>query len=62
MSRVVETVPWFALISADSTSTVEIYRSRDQAEEELRQAVDDEPEWSSLLTVIPLDLPEPSPN
>jgi hypothetical protein len=55
-------VPWFALISADSTTTVEIYRSREQAEEELRQAVEDEPEWSSLLSVVPLDLPEPSPN
>jgi hypothetical protein len=55
-------VPWFALVSALSPETVDIYRSREQAEEELRQAVEDEPGWIDVLSVIPLDLPEPGTN
>jgi hypothetical protein len=55
-------VAWFALISGASDLAVDVYPSREQAEKELREAVEDEPEWVSLLAVVPVDLPEPDPN
>ena len=42
--------------------TVDIYRSREAADAELRDAIEDEPDWAAILSVIPLDLPEPHPN
>jgi hypothetical protein len=42
--------------------TVDIYRSREQAEEERAAAVADDPDWVVLLSVVRLDLPEPHPN
>jgi hypothetical protein len=53
---------WFALVTARSAIAVDLYRTREQAEEELRQAIEDEPEWTTLLSVVPVDLPEPTVN
>jgi hypothetical protein len=57
-----EGVAWFALVTSRSPIAVDIYRSREQADEELRQAVDDEPDWVDSLTVVRVDLPEPCRN
>ena len=39
-----------------------LFRSRAQAEAELIDVVADEPEWVDLLSVVEVELPEPSLN
>jgi hypothetical protein len=55
-------MPWFALVSSQATLAVDIYRSRERAEKEMLDAVEDEPDWIDVLSVVPIDLPEPQPN
>jgi hypothetical protein len=53
---------WFALVSARSSLTVDIHRSQEADDAEFRDILRDEPEWVSLLSVVPVELPEPHPN
>jgi hypothetical protein len=55
-------MPWFALVSKHASVAIDLYRSREQAERELVEIVEDEPEWRSILAVVEVDLPEPSAN
>jgi hypothetical protein len=45
----------FALVASDSDFAIDLYPSREAAEEALRQAVADEPKFEELLSIEPLD-------
>jgi hypothetical protein len=53
---------WFALVSARASFAADIYCTREEAEKELDDAINDEPAWTDVLSVVELDLPEPDPN
>jgi hypothetical protein len=41
---------------------VELFLSRDETEETLEAILGDEPEWASILEVVPLELGDAVPN
>jgi hypothetical protein len=45
----------YGLISSDSDFAIDLYPSREAAEEALRQALADEPEFGDLPSIEPLD-------
>jgi hypothetical protein len=45
----------FALVASDSDFTIDLYTSREAAEEALRQVLADEPDFEELLSIEPLD-------
>jgi hypothetical protein len=45
----------WALVSRGCRETVELYLDESSARADLRAAVRDEPEWSRVLAVIPID-------
>ena len=53
---------WYALVTDESDIAVDLYRSRVEAENDLRDAVADEPDWIDSLSVVQVDLPEPTLN
>jgi hypothetical protein len=55
-------MPWYAVLSAGCRETVEILSTREEAERFVAEAVADEPEFEGLLSVEPVEVPEPSPN
>jgi hypothetical protein len=55
-------MPWYAVLSAGCRETVELLPTREEAERFVAEAVADEPEFEGLLSVEPVDLPEPSAN
>jgi hypothetical protein len=48
-------VLFFALVAADSKFAIDLYPSREMAENTLRQVLADEPEFEELLRIEPLD-------
>jgi hypothetical protein len=48
-------VLFFALVASDSNFAIDLYPSREAAEEALRQVLNDEPEFEALLRIEPLD-------
>jgi hypothetical protein len=49
-------VEFYALVSSRSRESVEIYTSREEAEEALADALADQPAWEGLLRIERLDL------
>jgi hypothetical protein len=45
----------FALVASDSDFAIDLYPSREAAEQAMHQALTDEPEFQELLSVEPLD-------
>jgi hypothetical protein len=45
----------FALAASDSDFAIDLYPSREAAEEALTQVLTDEPEFEGLLSIEPLD-------
>jgi hypothetical protein len=45
----------FALVASDSDFAIDLYPSREAAEEALRQALADEPEFEALLSIEAVD-------
>jgi hypothetical protein len=45
----------FALVASDSDFAIDLYTSREAAEEALSQVLADEPEFEELLRIEPLD-------
>lgn len=49
-------VAWFALVAADCAFAIDVFPSRDQAEEALADALADEPGFADLLSVVEIEL------
>jgi len=49
-------------MTAQSSAVVEFFASRNEAEETLEEILRDEPEWASILEVVPLELGDASWN
>jgi hypothetical protein len=49
-------VLFFALVAADSKFAIDLYPSREMAENALRQVLADEPEFEELLRIEPVDV------
>jgi hypothetical protein len=45
----------FALVASDSAFTIDLYPSREAAEDALNRVLADEPEFEELLSIEPLD-------
>jgi hypothetical protein len=52
----------FALVASDSDFAIDLYPSREGAEDALSQALADEPEFEDLLTVEVLDFSDVGSN
>lgn len=52
----------WALVSSEARETVDVYLRREDAEADLRAAVEDVPEWAAILRVEPFEVGEASPN
>ena len=48
----------WGLVELELQEAVELYGSRSEADEALRQVLGDEPGWTSLLAVQPIELEE----
>jgi hypothetical protein len=46
----------FGLVELDVAEAIEIYATREDAEEALAEVLRDEPGWEGLVTVLPVDL------
>jgi hypothetical protein len=55
-------VLWWGIHDRSVRQVVELFSSRDEAERTLEEILGDEPEWASILEVVPLDLGEAAPN
>lgn len=45
----------YALVASDSDFAIDLYPSREVAEAALRDVLTDEPEFESMLSIVPLD-------
>jgi hypothetical protein len=49
----------YALMSSDMAGeTLDLFLSREDAEAELDEILQDEPEWKDILSVVPIELDE----
>jgi hypothetical protein len=55
-------VLWWGIHDRSTERVVEFFLSRDEAEETLEAILGDEPEWASILEVVPLVLGDAMPN
>jgi hypothetical protein len=49
---------WWGIHDRSIERVIEFFVSRDGAEETLEEILGDEPEWASILEVVPLELGE----
>jgi hypothetical protein len=55
-------MPWWGIHDRSVRQVVDFFLSRDEAEETLQVILEDEPEWASILEVVPLELGDAAPN
>lgn len=47
---------FFALVDLSVMEAIELYVTREEAERVLKEVLTDEPEWTSIVRVEPIDL------
>ena len=53
---------WWGIRDRSTERVVEFFASRHEAEETLEEILGDEPGWTSILEVVPLELGDAAPN